>query len=62
MHTDRYSLAYPEADHHNPGDVEPIITKRISSHEKMAQEINEIGIDCDELSYGSYQVERVEIY
>ena len=62
VHTDRYSRAYPEADNHCPGDAEPIITKRISSHEKLVQEMNEIGIDCEALSCGSHQPRREETY
>jgi len=49
-------------EEHGDGDVEPIFIKRVAAHEKLAQEMNEKGIDCEALPYGSHQLERTEAY
>lgn len=39
------------------GDVDPIIIKKLSAHEKMAEEIKKNQIDCEALEVGSHRLE-----
>ena len=61
-HTHHSSHADSHEEEHDHDDAEPIIEKRVAIHEKLAQEINKSGIDCEALPYGSHQLEREEAY
>jgi hypothetical protein len=39
-------------------DPDPIIVKRLSAHEKLAEEIKKTQIDCEALELGSHPLER----
>ena len=39
-------------------DIDPIIIKKKSAHEKMAEEIKKNQIDCEALELGSHPIER----
>jgi hypothetical protein len=47
---------------HSHGDTEPILTKRIAVHAKLAHEMKKEGISCEALPYGSHKLEREESY
>lgn len=44
------------------GDVDPIIIKKLSAHEKMAEEIKKNRIDCEALEVGSHRLERKQYF
>ncbi len=48
-----------EYDHE---DVDPIIIKKLSAHEKMAEEIKKSQIECDALELGSHRLERKQYF
>jgi hypothetical protein len=41
---------------------EPVTINRIALHDRLAQEIRKIGIDCSALPLNSHQLERAETY
>jgi len=43
-------------------DVDPIIIKKLSAHEKMAEEIKKSQIDCEALELGSHRLERKQYF
>ncbi len=49
-----------EEDHHE--DIDPIITKKLSAHEKMAEEIKKNQIECEALELGSHPLERNQYF
>lgn len=49
-------------EEHGHGDSEPIIVKRMATHEKMAQEMKKSGVNCTALPIGSHKLEREETY
>jgi hypothetical protein len=49
-----------EEDDHE--DIDPIIIKKLSSHEKMAEEIKKNQIDCEALELGSHPLERKQYF
>jgi hypothetical protein len=61
-HTHHSSRADTHGEEPGHSDIEPLITKRMAVHEKLAQEINKSGIDCEALLYGSQQLEGKEAY
>jgi hypothetical protein len=61
-HTDHSSHGDSHEEEHGQSDAEPIIVKRMAIHDKLAQEINESGIHCDALGYGSHELEAEEAY
>ena len=48
-----------EYDHE---DADPIIIKKLSAHEKMAEEIKKSQIDCEALELGSHRLERNQYF
>ena len=61
-HTDHSSHSGSHEEEHGQSDAEPIIIKRVPIHEKLAQEIDKSGINCDALRYGSHELEAKEAY
>lgn len=61
-HTHHSSHADSHEKEQGHGDAEPTIIKRVTPHEKLAQEMKKSGIDCEALPYGSHQIEREETY
>ncbi|HJU34431.1 MAG TPA: hypothetical protein VJ695_04845 [Nitrososphaera sp.] len=47
---------------HELGDIDPIIIKKLSAHEKMADEIKKSQIDCEPIELGSHPLERKQYY
>ena len=42
--------------------IDPIIIKKLSVHEKMAEEIKQNQIDCEALELGSHPLERKQYF
>jgi hypothetical protein len=49
-----------EEDDHK--DIDPIIIKKLSAHEKMAEDIKKNQIDCEALELGSHPLERKQYF
>ena len=49
-------------EHDHKEDVDPIIIKKLSAHEKMAEEIKKNRIDCEALEVGSHRLERKQYF
>jgi hypothetical protein len=49
-----------EEDDHK--DIDPIIIKKLSAHEKMAEEIKKNQIDCEAIELGSHPLERKQYF
>ena len=47
---------------HDHEDVDPIVIKKLSAHEKMAEEIKKSQIDCEALELGSHRLERKQYF
>jgi hypothetical protein len=43
-------------------DIDPIIIKKLSAHEKMAEEIKKNQIDCEAVELGSHPLERKQYF
>jgi hypothetical protein len=43
-------------------DSDPIIIKKLSAHEKMAEEIRKNDVDCEALELGSHPLERKQYF
>ena len=59
-HNSSHSVSHDEAL--TDDGIESVIIKRIGVHEKLAKEMNDEGINCEALPYGSHQLERSEAY
>jgi hypothetical protein len=44
------------------GDIDPIIVKKLSVHEKLAEEMKQSEIDCEPLPLGLQPIERKQYY
>jgi hypothetical protein len=51
-----------DKEEHDQGYIEPVIVKKLSAHEKMAEEMKQSQIDCEALSLGSHPIERKHYY
>jgi hypothetical protein len=51
-----------KAEEHGHGDIDPVIVKKLSAHEKMAEEMKQSQIDCEALPLGSHPIERKQYY
>ncbi len=49
-----------EEDDHE--DIDPIIIKKLSANEKMAEEIKKNQIDCEAIELGSHHLERKQYF
>jgi len=49
-------------EEHDQEDIDPIIMKKLSPHEKMAEEIKKNQIDCEALELGSHHLERKQYF
>jgi hypothetical protein len=47
---------------HDLGDIDPITIKKLSAHEKMAEEIKKTQIECELIELGSHPLERKQYY
>ncbi len=49
-------------EEHEQEDIDPIIMKKLSAQEKMAEEIKKNQIDCEALELGSHHLERKQYF
>jgi len=61
-HKNNSSHSVSHEDGQTDDGVEPITIKRIGIHEKLAKEMNDDGVSCEALPYGSHQLERKEAF
>jgi hypothetical protein len=60
--TSHFTPAKSDKEERNHVDIDPIIIKKLSAHEKMSEEIKQRQIDCEALSLGSHPIERKQYY
>lgn len=46
-----------KTEEHGHWDTDPVIVKKLSAHEKMAEEMKQSQIDCEALPLGSHPIE-----
>jgi hypothetical protein len=51
-----------DKEHIDEGDIDPVIVKKLSAQEKMAEEMKQNQIDCEALPLGSHPIERKQYY
>jgi hypothetical protein len=44
------------------GDIDSVAMKKMSAHERLAEEMRQSKIECEALSYGSHPIEGSEYY
>ena len=44
------------------GEIDPVIVRKLSTHEKLAEEMKQSQIDCEALPPGSHPIERKQYY
>jgi hypothetical protein len=44
------------------GEIEPVIVRKLSTHEKLAEEMKQSQIGCEALPPGSHPIERKQYY
>ena len=47
---------------HDNGAIDPVTIKKLSAHEKMAEEIKKSQIDCEVVELGLHPLERKQYY
>jgi hypothetical protein len=60
--TTHFAQTKSDKEEHDHGDIDPLIVKKLSTHEKMAEEMKQNQIDCEALELGSHPIERKEYY
>jgi hypothetical protein len=60
--TAHFAHAKSAKEEHDHGDIDPVIVKKLSTHEKMAEEMKQTHIDCEALELGSHPIERKQYY
>jgi hypothetical protein len=51
-----------EENDNDNGDIDPIIIKKLSAHERMAEEMKQSQINAEALLLGSHPLERKQYY
>ncbi len=51
-----------KSEEYGYGDIDPIIVKKLSTHEKLAEEMKQCQIGCEALPLGSHPIERKQYY
>jgi hypothetical protein len=49
-------------EEHSFGDMDPVLVKKMSTHEKLAEEMKRSQIGCEALPIGSHPIERKQYY
>lgn len=57
-----HSGSNKKGEHDHEEDIDSIIIKKLSAHEKMAEEIRKNQIDCEALELGSHRLERKQYF
>ncbi|HEX6253272.1 MAG TPA: hypothetical protein VFZ55_03530 [Nitrososphaera sp.] len=60
--TTHFTQAKSNKEEHDHGDIDPVIVKKLSAHEKMAEKMKQSQIDCEALQVGSHPIERKQHY
>jgi hypothetical protein len=60
--TTHFTKTKSDTEDHDPGDIDSVIVKKLSAHEKMAEEMKQNEIDCEALPLGSHPMERKQYY
>jgi hypothetical protein len=60
--TTHFAQTKSDKEEHDHGDIDPVIVKKLSAHEKMAEEMKQNHIDCEALELGSHSIERKQYY
>ena len=60
--TTRFAQAKSDKEENDNVDIDPIIIKKLSAHEKMAQEMKQSQINAEALPLGSHPLERKQYY
>jgi hypothetical protein len=57
-----FTQAKSDKEEHDRADIDQIIVKKLSAHEKISEEMKESQIDCEALPLGSHPIERKQYY
>lgn len=60
--TTRFAQAKSDKEENDNVDIDPIIIKKLSAHEKMAEEMKQSQINAEALPLGSHPLERKQYY
>lgn len=60
--TVHFARAKSNEEDHDNGDIDPVIIKKVSVHDKMAEEMKLSQIDGESLPLGSHPFERKQYY
>jgi hypothetical protein len=51
-----------QIENHGQGDIDPVTVRKMSAHERLANEMKQSKIECEALSLGSHPIEGTEYY
>jgi hypothetical protein len=51
-----------QIENHGQGDIDPVTARKMSAHERLANEMKQSKIECEALSLGSHPIEGTEYY
>ena len=51
-----------KSEEHGYGEIDPVIVRKLSTHEKLAEEMKQSQIGCEALPLGSHPIERKQYY
>ena len=51
-----------QIENHGQGDIDPVTVRKMSAHERLANEMKQSKIECEALSLGSDPIEDTEYY
>lgn len=60
--TTHFARAKSDKEEHDQEDIDPVIVRKLSAHEKLAEEMKQKHIDCEALELGSHPIERKQYY
>ena len=60
--TTHFAQAKSDKGEHDSGDIDPLVIKKLSAHDKIAEEMKQSQIDCETLPLGSHPFEHKQYY
>jgi N-dimethylarginine dimethylaminohydrolase len=57
-----FAQARSNKEEHGYGEIDPVIVKKLSTHEKLAEQMKQRQIGCEALPLGSHPIERKQYY
>jgi hypothetical protein len=60
--TTHFTTTKSDKEGNDHGDIDPIIVKKLSTREKLAEEMKQSEIDCEALPLGLQPIERKQYY